>query len=97
MNQYTWYDMELSLSNSEEVASALIYSTNEFMSVQKNGGQIRLATTNDTPYIVLWRFNFKEKLPAIRVQIKNKFLNFKENVEYPYYNCPIKVEFFIDE
>ncbi|HHF7350081.1 TPA: hypothetical protein ACPSKE_003300 [Legionella feeleii] len=97
INKYTWYDVEIFLSHAEEVGSALVYSTNEFMSVQKNEEDVKLTSTKDDPYVVLWKLKFSKTIPNIRVQVKNEYLSFKENTKYPYSACPIKVEFFIDD
>lgn len=96
LNAYSWYEMKIYLSNDKSVVSTLIYPINDAVTIQKNTGQIKLATTKDEPYLVLWKIK-PQGTPSIRLQVKNDFLKFKDNKKYPYYKCPIKAEVFIDE
>ncbi|HHT9981000.1 TPA: hypothetical protein ACT9IC_001479 [Legionella pneumophila] len=95
MGSYNWYEMEIYLENNSAITSALLYSIHDDIAVQQNKGKIELASTKNEPYVVLWKMDPKTT-PSVRLQVKSH-LNFKENIKYSYYECPIKMEVFIDE
>ncbi|MCC5016048.1 hypothetical protein [Legionella sp. 31fI33] len=94
--QFTWYTVEIELDR-KGVGSAIIFPTREYLSIQEDKGPINLATAKDNPYLVLWKKNFGSKPLLVRIQSYNEYESFKEGVQYSYYDCPIKVEFIIDE
>lgn len=95
MEPYNWYEMEIYLENNRAITSALLYSIHDDITVQQNKGKIELSTTKNEPYVVLWKMEPKAN-PSVRLQVKS-YLTFKENIKYSYYECPIKMEVFIDE
>ncbi|HRD69201.1 MAG TPA: hypothetical protein PK657_03570 [Legionella sp.] len=96
LKQFTWYTVDIELDKKVR-ASAIIYPTREYLTVQKNEGKITPALTKDEPYLVLWKKNFGYKPISIRLQVDDEYELFEENKLYSYYDCPLKVEFLIDE
>ena len=75
--QFTWYQVEIELDK-KGVASAIIYPTREYLSIQKDEGQIVPILAKDKPYLVLWKKNFEAKPLLVRIQerrakISNQF------------------------
>ncbi len=94
--QFTWYNVEIELDKKGR-ASAVIFPTREYLSIQTVDGPVIPAMTKDEPYLVLWKKKFGDKPLLVRIQANNEYESFEEGVQYSYYDCPIKVEFLVDE
>ena len=95
IKSYNWYDVEVSLNNNLGTTSVLLYSTDDDISLQKNKSKILLSTTLDDPYLVFWKLKPRSNI-YLRLQVM-EHITFKEGKKYSYYDCPLKMEVFVDE
>jgi len=93
---YDWYDVEVILSQGDFLGTIIIYPDDENIALV-NKVEFPTLKKNPKPYKVFWKQKFDNKLPKFKILIDNRYYDFIVNKTYDYYQCPIKVEFFIDE